>query len=56
VVAVSLALGAGAVFEVAYEIGRLISAGSAKEKSPILAWSGVMTGMALLYVTGLLIK
>jgi ZIP family zinc transporter len=49
-----LSIGAGAVFEVAYEIGRLI-----RKDAPLLPFtlaSGVVAGMAVLYVTGLLIK
>ncbi|OHD20687.1 MAG: hypothetical protein A2Y38_15375 [Spirochaetes bacterium GWB1_59_5] len=49
-----LALGAGAVLEVAFEIGKFI----AKKSSalPFTIFSGVLSGMALLYVTGILIK
>jgi zinc transporter ZupT len=49
-----LSIGAGAVFEVAYEIGRLI-----RKEAPLMPFtlaSGVVGGMAVLYVTGLLIK
>lgn len=50
----ALALGAGAVFEVAWEIGKMI--GRKIDTSPIIVSSGVISGMALLYVTGLLVK
>jgi zinc transporter ZupT len=49
-----LSIGAGAVFEVAYEIGRLI--GKEAPRMPFTLASGVVAGMAVLYVTGLLIK
>jgi hypothetical protein len=49
-----LSIGAGAVFEVAYEIGRLIR--QEASRLPFAAASGVVAGMAVLYVTGLLIK
>jgi ZIP family zinc transporter len=51
-----LAIGAGAVFEVAYEIGRLIRQDSQAPKIPLTLASGVVSGMLVLYVTGLLIK
>ncbi|HAP43636.1 MAG: hypothetical protein A2087_14545 [Spirochaetes bacterium GWD1_61_31] len=51
---VFLALGAGAVLEVAFEIGKFI----AKKSStlPLTICSGVIFGMGLLYLTGFLIK
>ncbi|MFA6508629.1 MAG: hypothetical protein WCT14_21195 [Treponemataceae bacterium] len=51
-----LAVGAGAVFEVAYEIGKLVKKGDGKEQMPLTVWSGVMAGMLLMYATGLLVK
>jgi len=51
-----LAIGAGAVFEVAYEIGKLIQKDSTKHPRPVTIFAGVTAGMLLLYVTGLLIK
>jgi len=51
-----LAVGAGAVFEVAYEIGRLIRQDSQTRLMPLALASGVVAGMLVLYVTGLLIK
>jgi ZIP family zinc transporter len=51
-----LSIGAGAVFEVAWEIGRLIRHDSQAERMPLTVAGGVVAGMALLYVTGLLIK
>lgn len=53
-----LAIGAGAIFEVIYEIAKLIQKDTARENgvSPMTVVSGVLTGMMLLWVTGLLIK
>jgi zinc transporter ZupT len=53
---VFLAIGAGAVFEVVYEIAKLIQKDAAKNPMPLTIFSGVTTGMLLLYITGLLIK
>jgi zinc transporter, ZIP family len=51
-----LAIGAGAIFEVVYEIGKLIQKDTARESMPLTVFSGVLSGMLLLWVTGLLIK
>jgi zinc transporter ZupT len=51
-----LAIGTGAIFEVVYEIAKLIQKDTAKESMPITVFSGILTGMVLLWVTGLLIK
>jgi zinc transporter, ZIP family len=51
-----LAIGAGAVFEVVYEIGKIIQRDAVKRPMPLTIFSGVTAGMLLLYVTGLLIK
>ncbi|MGQ0600069.1 MAG: ZIP family metal transporter [Anaerolineales bacterium] len=51
-----LAVGAGAVFEVVYEIFKLIQKDAAKRPMPLTLFAGVTVGMLLLYVTGLLIK
>jgi len=51
-----LAIGAGAIFEVIYEIGKLIQKDTQREAMPMTVFSGVLTGMMLLWVTGLLIK
>lgn len=52
-----LAIGAGAVFQVAYEIGReLVWKGSAWRQRPLVAFQGVLAGMLVLYLTGLAIK
>lgn len=52
-----LAIGAGAVFQVAYEIGRqLVWNGASADRRPVLAFSGVLAGMLVLYATGIIIK
>jgi len=51
-----LAVGTGAIFEVAYEIAKLIQKDTDKQAMPMTVFSGVLTGMMLLWVTGLLIK
>jgi ZIP family zinc transporter len=51
-----LGIGAGAVFEVVYEIAKLIHKDTAREAMPLTVFSGVIAGMLLLWVTGLLIK
>ena len=50
------AIGAGAVFQVAWEIGKLIMKDNAKTPRPIAAFGGLLAGMAALWVTGLFIK
>ena len=51
-----LAIGTGAIFEVIYEIAKLIQKDTQREGMPMTVFSGVLTGMLLLWVTGLLIK
>lgn len=51
-----LAIGTGAIFEVVYEIAKLIQKDTVRESMPMTIFSGVLTGMLLLWVTGLLIK
>jgi len=52
-----LAIGAGAVFQVAHEIGRqMIWKELAKRQIPVTVFMGVLTGMLTLYVTGVAIK
>lgn len=51
-----LAIGAGAVFQVAYQIGReLVWRKDAKRPMPLTAFAGVTAGMLVLYVTGVII-
>lgn len=52
-----LAIGAGAVFQVAYAIGKKLVWGTEGSKAmPYTAFAGVTAGMLALYVTGVLIK
>jgi zinc transporter ZupT len=51
-----LAIGAGAVFQVAWEVGKLLRTDAERAPAPLLAFSGVAVGMLLLYVTGVIIK
>jgi zinc transporter, ZIP family len=51
-----LAIGTGAVFQVAYTLGREMVWGEGAKEAPFTVFGGVMTGMLLLYVTGLIIK
>jgi zinc transporter ZupT len=51
-----LAVGAGAVLQVVYEIAKLIQKDTAKQPLPLTVLAGVTTGMLLLWVTGLMIK
>ena len=51
-----LSIGAGAIFQVVYEIAKLIQKDTSKQPRPGCVFSGVLTGMLMLWVTGLLIK
>jgi zinc transporter, ZIP family len=51
-----LAIGTGAIFEVVYEIAKLIKRDMERESMPMTVFGGVLTGMLMLWVTGLLIK
>ena len=51
-----LAIGTGAIFEVVYEIAKLVQKDVQKQPMPMTIFSGVLAGMLLLWVTGLLIK
>ncbi len=51
-----LAIGAGAIFQVAYEISKLIRKDTAHHPLPITVFAGVMAGMLILWLTGLFIK
>jgi len=51
-----LAIGTGAIFQVVYEIAKLIQKDTQKTPMPLTIFSGVVAGMLLLWVTGLLIK
>jgi zinc transporter, ZIP family len=51
-----LSIGAGAVFEVAWEIVKLIRQDREAAHMPLTIAGGTVAGMSLLYITGLLIK
>ena len=51
-----LAIGTGAIFEVVYEVAKLLQKDTSREPMPMLVFSGVLSGMLLLWVTGLVIK
>jgi zinc transporter ZupT len=51
-----LAIGAGAIFQVVYEIGKLIRHDTTKAPVPLTVFSGVVAGMLLLWLTGLFVK
>jgi zinc transporter ZupT len=51
-----LGIGTGAIFEVVYEIGKMLQRDQAKRPQPGLIFSGVLAGMLVLWVTGLLVK
>lgn len=51
-----LAIGTGAIFQVAVEIGKIIQKDTSREAMPTTVFSGVLTGMLLLWVTGIFIK
>jgi zinc transporter, ZIP family len=56
--AVFLAVGAGAILQVIYEVGRLLLKDSARAKSPALSapnLGGLLTGVAIMYATALLV-
>ena len=51
-----LAIGAGAIFQVVYELAKYIQRDTSKQSMPGTVFGGVLAGMSLLWVTGLLIK
>lgn len=51
-----LSIGAGAVLQVAYQISKMMLRDNAKRPMPFTLLAGVLTGMAMLYFTGLIIK
>jgi hypothetical protein len=56
--AVFLALGAGAIAQVVYEVGRLIARQSAEDGTPVLSpatFGGLLAGIAVMYATALLV-
>ena len=51
-----LAIGTGAIFQVAVEIGRMIQRDNVKQPMPGFIFSGVLVGMLMLWATGIFIK
>jgi zinc transporter ZupT len=51
-----LGVGTGAIFEVVYELGKMLAKDKAARTAPLVVFAGVLAGMLLLWVTGLLIK
>lgn len=51
-----LAIGTGAIFQVAVEIAKIVQKDTAKQPMPGFVFSGVMTGMLMLWITGIFIK
>ena len=51
-----LGIGTGAIFEVVYEIAKLIQRDTQQQALPLVVLAGVVSGMLLLWGTGLLIK
>lgn len=51
-----LAIGTGAIFQVAVEISKLVQKDTAKQPMPGFVFSGVITGMLMLWITGIFIK
>jgi ZIP family zinc transporter len=57
--AVFLAVGAGAIMQVVYEVGRLVLRDSTRSKAPALSGTnlgGLTAGIAIMYVTALLVS
>jgi len=50
-----LAVGAGAIFQVVYQIGKLMQRQSDEGLSSLLNTAGLMAGLVIMYVTGLLV-
>ena len=56
--AIFLALGAGAIAQVIYEVGRLIARQSAEEGAPLLSpatFGGLVAGIIIMYATALMV-
>lgn len=51
-----LGIGAGAIFQVVYAIGRMLQHDTADQPRPVEIFAGVVAGMLLLWVTGVFIK
>ncbi|MCE9647880.1 MAG: metal transporter [Chloroflexi bacterium] len=51
-----LAVGTGAIFQVAVEIAKMVQRDAARQPMPGFVFSGVITGMLMLWITGVFIK
>jgi zinc transporter ZupT len=51
-----LGVGTGAIFEVVYEITKMVQRDAERQAMPLTIFSGVAAGMLVVWVTGLLIK
>jgi zinc transporter ZupT len=51
-----LAVGTGAIFQVAVEIAKMVQRDAARQPMPGFVFSGVITGMLMLWITGFFIK
>lgn len=54
-----LAIGVGAILQVVWEVGKLVARESVKLGQPVINWitlSGVVAGLAVMYVTAFLVK
>jgi zinc transporter, ZIP family len=51
-----LSIGAGAVFEVVYEVAKMLKRDLEKHNRPVCIFAGVLSGMLALCVTGVWIK
>lgn len=51
-----LGIGTGAIFEVVYEISKMLRRDTERNPAPLVIFAGVVSGMLLLWGTGLLIK
>lgn len=54
--ALFLAVGAGAIFEVLREVGRMTLRESVQLQAPLVAFVGALAGALILYLTGVLVK
>jgi zinc transporter ZupT len=54
-----LSLGAGAILQVIWEVGKLLQRGAAQRDAPLLSWlnfGGLVLGIVIMYVTAFLVK
>ncbi len=50
-----LAIGAGAIFQVVYAVGKLMAANAKKDALTIRSFAGIAAGMLIMYFTGLIV-